>query len=153
MRTYNALLRLYPRDYRAAFSSEMSRAFENAANERRQRGGLAYPWFLTTELSCLAIGAAGEWIAKLTTSSFIRGRALPDRLRMRPAGVAWESYYAGEFVPDDIAEVQQRIDANIARMVPAVAIHDFATARKLDIEEQRDREILRRLRAEHGLVE
>ena len=153
MKAYNALLRLYPRDYRVAFSSEMSRAFENAANERRRRGWLAYPRFVVTELSCLAIGAAGEWIAKLTTSSFIRGRALPDRMKMRPAGVAWESHYAGGFLPDEIAEVQQRIDSNIARMVRAIATHDFATARKLDLEERRDREVLRRLRSEHGIAE
>ena len=146
MRAYNALLRLYPRDYRAAFSSEMSRAFEIAASERR--GRLGYPWFVVKELSGLLIGAGAEGIAKLTTSSFIRGRALPDRLKMRPAGVAWEAHYAGEFVPEEIVEVQRRIDANIARMVLAIATHDFVTARKMDIEERRDRETLRRLRAE-----
>jgi hypothetical protein len=87
---YRALLRLYPRDYLAAFAPEMLRAFELAAAEHRGRGQAA---FVLGELIGLMRGAAAEWIAKLTTSSFIRGRSLPDRLKMRPPGVSWESFY------------------------------------------------------------
>jgi hypothetical protein len=45
----------------------------------------------------LMTGVTAEWIAKLTTSSFIGGRSLPDWLKMRPPGVSWESHYGGSF--------------------------------------------------------
>jgi hypothetical protein len=90
---YRALLRLYPRDYRAAFAAEMSRAFGLAAGERRGQGRAAYLRFVLGESIGLIGGAASEWVAKLTTSRFIRGRSLPDRLKMRPPGVSWESFY------------------------------------------------------------
>jgi hypothetical protein len=90
---YRALLRVYPRDYQAAFAAEMSRAFELAADERRGQGRGVYLRFVVGESIGLIGGAASEWIAKLTTSSFIRGRSLPDRLKMRPPGVSWKSFY------------------------------------------------------------
>ena len=90
---YRTLLRLYPRDYRAAFAAEMSRAFHLAARERRGQGRAAYVGFVLRELTSLMTGAAAEWIAKFTTSGFVRGRSLPDRLKMRPPGVSWESFY------------------------------------------------------------
>ena len=90
---YGLLLRLYPRDYRIAFSAEMSGAFENAAAERRAQGGPALLYFVLVELFCLTRGAAAEWRAKLTTSSFLRGRTLPDPLMMRPPGVSRDAWF------------------------------------------------------------
>ena len=97
-RAYEALLRLYPYDYRALFAPEMSSAFEATANECRAQGGSIFVRFVLAELTGLVLGAWKEWIAKLTTGSAIRGRCLPDRRLMRPPGVPWDSYYAGAWV-------------------------------------------------------
>ena len=65
-RAYRALLKLYPYDFRAAFGAE---------------------------LASLVTGAAAEWIAKLTSDSFVRARSLPDRRMMRPAGMPRELWF------------------------------------------------------------
>src|SRR5579864_2786367 len=96
-RAYGTLLRLYPRDFRAVFTSEMLMAFESSIAERRAQGQSAYIRFAMRELAGLMIGAFAEWIAKLRTDSSLRGRSLPDRLMMRPPGVPWEAYYGGAF--------------------------------------------------------
>ena len=87
------LLRLYPRDFRAAFTSEMLAAVANSAAERRAQGKAIYFRFGLNELISVLTGAAAEWVAKLTTDSSLRGRSLPDRLMMRPPGVSWEDHY------------------------------------------------------------
>ena len=83
------LLRLYPRDYRAMFGREMRYAFEMAADERR-----------AAELMGLLAGAVREWVAKATTDKAVRGRALPDLMMMRPAGVTREVHFAGPLLDD-----------------------------------------------------
>ena len=92
-RAYQILLRLYPRDFRAAFITEMLPAFENSALERRAEGTTVYLRFIFRELFGVLMGAAAEWIAKRTTDTSLRGRTLPDRLMMRPPGVPWEIHY------------------------------------------------------------
>jgi len=82
------LLRLYPRDFRANFAREMYIAFEEALEGQSARGR-----FATVELVSLAAGVASEWIAKLTTDASVRGRVVPDRLRMRPPGVSWDAHW------------------------------------------------------------
>jgi hypothetical protein len=89
------LLRLYPRDFGAAFTSEMLAAFASSVAERRAQGRAIYFRFALKELVGMLTGAAVEWAAKLTTDSSLRGRSLPDRLMMRPAGVSWEDHYGG----------------------------------------------------------
>jgi hypothetical protein len=81
-RAYRALLKLYPYDFRAAFAAEMLAAF--AAVGPAHRGA---------ELASLVTGAAAEWIAKLTSDSFVRARSLPDRRMMRPAGMPRELWF------------------------------------------------------------
>lgn len=95
MRIYVALLRLYPRDYRAMFAREMRNAFEIAADQTRAQG-----MFVAAELIGLIRGAVLEWIAKLTTDRTIRGRALPDLVMMRPPGVTREVHFAGPLLDD-----------------------------------------------------
>jgi len=73
---YEALLRLYPHDFRAAFAAEMLETFARVDAERRP-----------AELAGLLTGAAAEWVAKLTSDSSVRGRTLPDLRMMRPAGM------------------------------------------------------------------
>ena len=94
---YGKLLRLYPRDYRARFAAEMLKAFEVTASERgRDRGH-----FIFSEMIGLVAGAGSEWIAKLTTDASLRGRTLPDLVKMRPPGVPRELHYwqAGDRPP------------------------------------------------------
>lgn len=88
MRTaYRLMLRLYPADYRVWFEKEMSAAFEEALQDRR-----SWLWALS-ELAGLTIGAAADWTAKLTSSTSIRGRTLPDVRLMRPPGVPRELWF------------------------------------------------------------
>ncbi len=99
-RAYRTLLGLYPRDYRAMFAREMRKTFEITANDRRADGRAAYFSFVAVELIGLAKGVALEWIAKLTTDTSVRGRALPDLMLMRPPGVSREAHFAGAFLDD-----------------------------------------------------
>jgi hypothetical protein len=81
-RAYRILIRLYPYDYRALFGDEMTRTFDQLAEDRH-----------AGELAGLLIGAAREWIAKRTTDTMVRGRALPDLRMMRPVGVTKELWF------------------------------------------------------------
>ena len=157
---YNALLSLYPRDYRESFSREMRTAFKKASEERLAQGRLAYAGFVMAEFGGLLVGAATEWIAKWTTSSSIRGRTLPDMQRMRPAGVPRELWFAAagdhaaaNQIPDELIEAEKRTEFLVNRMVHAIANHDFEGARSYSLQEIKAREKLRRLREKYGIGE
>jgi hypothetical protein len=152
-RAYEMLLRLYPRDYRESFATEMSSAFEEASRDRRSRGWGAYARFAITELAGLALGAGMEWLAKLTTDASVRGRYLPDRLLMRPPGVSWEAHYggAGQHVPEELGMAQEQAEVLVNRMVHAISHHDFRGARLYSDEERQARENLRILRAKYQI--
>jgi hypothetical protein len=94
-RAYQALLQLYPADYRASFAAGMLDAFDKTAEDSRCRGRVSLVRFALAELAGLLMGAAAEWIAKLTTDRSARGRCLPDLRMMRPAGVSQESWFRG----------------------------------------------------------
>jgi hypothetical protein len=72
------LIRLYPYDFRLWFGREVV--------DLAQNGGLR-------EIGGLVAGAAREWIAKWTTATMIRGRALPDIRMKRPVGVPQEVWF------------------------------------------------------------
>jgi hypothetical protein len=93
-RVFSALLYLYPNDYAALFAGEMITAFQQGCNEHRSQGRAPFVRFVIAELVGLVIGIAAEWIAKLTTDTSARGRALPDLRKMRPAGVPYELWFA-----------------------------------------------------------
>jgi len=154
-RAYEILLRLYPRDYRARFSAEMTSAFEEAAAEHRQRGRGASVRFVAKELAGLLAGAAVEWMAKSVTDDTVRGRNLPDRQRMRPPGVSWEDHYGNPplDVPEDVREAQRCVDASVAGMVRAIADHEFKKARFYSLAERKASERLRVLREKYELGE
>jgi hypothetical protein len=99
-RAYDTLLRLYPTDFRTRFAAEMLSAFEEAASERRKRGMLCSVHFALAELVGLMMGAAREWMTKLTTDSAVRGRCLPDLRMMRPPGVTQKLWFAGTGTTD-----------------------------------------------------
>lgn len=157
-RAYRTLLRLYPNDYRALFAMEMLNTFEQAAEERRRQSGPAFFRFILGEFIDLLIGAAAEWIAKVTTNSSVRNRCLPDLRMMRPPGVSRKLWFAGACMnagqaplPDEVMEVQERIAMLINRMVHAIANHDFPGARRYSHEERRARDELRRLREQYNI--
>ena len=150
-KAYRTLLRLYPADYRALFARQMLDSFEREAKERRC-GRVAFIRFLLAELAGLISSAGAEWVAKWTTDSVVRGRALPDLRMMRPPGVSRERWFAGAYqihregsLADEVLETQARISLLIERMVRAIANHDFPGARRYSYEESQAREELRRL--------
>ncbi len=155
-RAYRALLRLFPLDYQAFFGTEMIATFERASEERRALGRFRYARFAASELTGLAMSAPLEWIAKMTTIDSVRGRAVPDLRRMRPAGVPRELWFSqasrcnGE--PDEIVEAQRHVDLCLRRMEHAIATHDFPGARHYSSEDLKAREQLRLLRTKHGLA-
>src|SRR5215510_12567895 len=97
---YKTLLWLYPWDYTEMFAAEMLSAFDEGFEERRRQGAAVSLRFAAAELVGLVTGAGAEWIAKSvyavyhSNSRYISGRCLPDPLRIRPAGVSRESYFA-----------------------------------------------------------
>lgn len=97
IRAYAVLLRLYPGDHRALFAAEMLATLDEAAEERRAHGRVAFIRFIVAELIGLVTGVAAEWVARFTYSiyhsnNYINGRCLADPGLMRPAGVARESF-------------------------------------------------------------
>jgi hypothetical protein len=92
-RAYQTFLKLYPADYTASFAAGMLDAFEKSAEDGRNHGGAVFVRFALTELTGLLMGAAAEWIAKLTSDRCVRGRCLPDLRMMRPVGVSRESWF------------------------------------------------------------
>lgn len=142
VRAYEVLLRLYPRDHRALFAGEMLVAFQTGAEERQGQGSQAYLRFVFSELASLLAGAVAEWIAKGTTDSTIRGRCLPDRLKMRPPGVPWEVHYG-----------EARAEFLVERTIYAISHHDFPGARRYSGEERQAREKLRLLREKYRIEE
>ncbi len=155
-RIYATMLRLYPRDFRASFTSEMLTAFDRSAGDRRAQGQSAYIRFALTELIGVVMGAGKEWLAKLSTDSSLRGRSLPDRLMMRPPGVPWEAYYGDALVnspesalPYEVVEAQRRAQLLVERIVYSIAHHDFEGARTYSYQERQARENLRLLREKY----
>ena len=164
-RAYDILLRLYPADYRALFAPEMSTAFEEAAEESRNRGWDVFARFALAELAGLVIGAGTEWGAKFTAAichSNISPSAAAHRLlqKMRPPGVSRDSFYkiidlVDESAirmdlyqgapPDEVIEAQERVLFMLSRLVDAIFNGEFEKARFYSDQEGRERENLRLL--------
>ncbi|HEX5226721.1 MAG TPA: hypothetical protein VFW44_03385, partial [Bryobacteraceae bacterium] len=131
---------------------EMLSAFDEACAERRVHGRRAYAAFVTRELAGLLLGAAFEWLAKLTSDPSRRGRSLPDRVLMRPPGVSWDDYY-GPFprLPAEVSDARHRADVLVQHMVHAIAHHDFEGARRYSDQEREARLHLRNLQDRYGI--
>ena len=153
---YRALLRLFPKDYRSWFEAEMLDAFERASREQRAKSRFAYVRFVCVELAGLMMTWPVEWIAKLTASSSVRARSVPDLRMMRPAGVPKEMWFGSAMagrpaVPEEVVQAEQRVEFCLRRMEHAIANHDFPGARFYSNEDLKAREKLRALRAKYGL--
>jgi hypothetical protein len=137
-RLYKVLLRLYPSDCRAWCASEMLDAFEKAAEEHRLQGRAALARFGLAELSGLLMEAGAAWIAKFTSSGYLRGFWIPTTMR-RP-GQSWDDWCPpGARVLSDVLEAQKRVDFNLRQMVDAISDRDFKRARFYSAEDLRTR--------------
>ena len=103
---YKILLRLYPRDCRAWCAPEMLDAFEKAAMEHRVRGRTALAGFVLAELGGLLVEAGAAWIAKFTSSRYMRGFWIPTTMR-RPGQSPEEWCPPGARVLSDVLEAQK----------------------------------------------
>ena len=97
-RAYEALLQIYPPEYRAMFAREMLDAFEDLFQEHSGLGASSLLLFLFKELVSMLKGASTEWIDRFTysiyhSSNYLSRSCLPNRLLMRPAGIAREVYF------------------------------------------------------------
>jgi hypothetical protein len=131
-RAYQFCLLLYPRDLRDQFAEEMIHVFEEASAESRAQGRAWYVRFAVAEITGLIGGAARAWL---------------DR---RSAAPAPAQSPAPGWMPQELVEAQQRVDANIAAMVHAIANHQFERARLLSDKEREARENLRMLQEKYG---
>ena len=127
-RAYQFMLLLYPRGHRDQFAEEMTGVFEEAFAERRNQGGSWSIRFALAEVTGLIGGAAGAWFDRKTVPAIT-----PDTR-----------------LPQDLVEAEQRVNWNIARMVHAIANHQFERARVHSDQERVARENLRVLREKHG---
>lgn len=135
---YKALLRLYPRDCRAWCAPEMLAAFEKAAEDHRVQGLAALARFGLAELSGLLVEAGAAWIAKITSSRYMRGFWIPTTMR-RPGQLHEDWCPPGARVLSDVLEAQKRIDFNLRQMVDAISERDFKRARFYSEEDLRAR--------------
>ena len=172
-RAYDILLRLYPADYRSLFAAEMLTAFEEAAEERRERGRAVFARFALAELAGLMIGAGTEWWAEITAAIFHRNispSAAAHKLlqKMRPPGASRDSFYKiidlvddsemrmnlyESAPPDEVIEAQERVLFLLSRLVDAIFNHEFEKARFYSDRESRERENLRLLLDKYKLGE
>lgn len=137
-RLYKALLRLYPRDCRAWCAREMLDAFEKAAEEHRVQGWAALARFGLAELSGLLVEAGAAWIAKVTSSRYMRGFWIPTTMR-RPGQSPEDWCPPGARVLSDVLEAQKRVDFNLDHMMDAISDQDFKRARFYSEEDLRTR--------------
>ena len=97
--------------------------FRRAADEHQARGLVAFVRFGLVELSGLLMGAGAAWIAKFTSSKYMRGFWIPTSAR----------------VYSDALEAQKKADFNLRHMVDAISDRDFKRARFYSEEDLRAR--------------
>ncbi len=129
-RAYQFILLLYPSGHRDQFAEEMTGVFEEAFAERRSHGWSWTVRFAFSEVTGLIGGAAGAWFRRNT---------IPTATQ------------SDNGLPQDLVDAQQRVNWNIARMVHAIANHQFEKARNHSDSERRARESLRVLREKYGI--
>ena len=88
----------------------------------------AFVRFGLVELSGLLMEAGAAWIAKFTSSKYMRGFWIPTT--MRRAGQSRGDWCPpGARVLSDALEAQKKADFNLRRMVDAISDRDFKRAR------------------------
>jgi hypothetical protein len=139
MNIYKSLLRLYPEGHKTRFGSEMPVIFEQAAEDHRKEGDIAYILFVAKEVVGVAIGVAMEWLARLSRpSDYCRAAATAtDRCE----------------VPAEVGEAEIQVNKVLRRMEYAIAHHQFQKARLYSDKERIEREHLRLLREKYRISE
>lgn len=132
-RIFRILLRLYPAGHQELLGEEMLCVFEQAAEEQRRRGRLAFVRFALAEVISLVWEAAAARRLQNT------GDAL-DLRKMRPPEVSHQQYVTAI---DEVLAARQLVAVNLARMQDAIACHEFVKARFYSDEERKARERLR----------
>lgn len=122
---YSMGLVLYPADFRARFGAEMVTVFEQAAAQRRGRGGVCVFLFFAKELLGLVAGAAKECVFHDDA----------DRAYDDPP------------FPSDVAGAERYLEIVSRRLIRAIAKHEFTYARYYDQQDRRARALLAELRA------
>jgi DNA-binding PadR family transcriptional regulator len=124
-RAYSVGLVLYPADFRAQFGAEMVTVFEQAAAQRRGRGGTSVLLFFVKEMLGLLAGAARE---RVFHDDAIRAH---DDLPF----------------PSDVAGTERYLEIVSRRLIHAIANHEFTNARYYDQQDRKARALLAELRA------
>jgi hypothetical protein len=137
---YRALVRLYPRDHRTSFGSEMQSVFEEAAREHRSRGRVAYLRFALAEYAGLVAGAGTAWAVKLAGTGYVH-----DQRLIRPAQAA--------LLPGEVQEAQDRLSVSLNGLLHAISKRQFLKARMYAAEEEKARAELRQLREKYNIAE
>jgi hypothetical protein len=137
-RCYQAILRMYPAEYRAAFAPEMLSTFQQATEDRRHRGILIRFAFAASELAGLLRGLVSERITKWNEQDAY----ITERCASLPQSD----------LPAEVADVQHRLQQLIRSMEFAIAHHDFPKARQCSDEERITRAELRKLARKHNLL-
>ena len=125
-RAYSMGLVLYPADFRAQFGGEMVAVFEQAAAQRRGRGGACVVLFFVKEMLGLVAGAARERV--LHDDAIQSHDDLP--------------------LPSDVAGAERSLEIVSRRLINAIAKHEFAEARYYDQMDRKLRALLAQLRAQ-----
>jgi hypothetical protein len=134
---YRAVLKLYPAEYRAAFASEMTEAFEEARISSGEGGPLKLILFAAREFAGLVRGLIVEYAAKWAAQdAYITSRCNAGHDSKLPA---------------EVVEVQLRLEKVLRSMESAIAHHDFVKARLYSNEEHMTRALLHRLVNEYKL--
>jgi DNA-binding PadR family transcriptional regulator len=124
-RAYSVGLVLYPADFRAQFGAEMVTVFEQAAAQRRGRGGTSVLLFFVKEMLGLLAGAARE-------------RAFHDDAIRAHDDLPF---------PSDVAGTERYLEIVSRRLIHAIANHEFTNARYYDQQDRKARALLAELRA------
>jgi DNA-binding PadR family transcriptional regulator len=125
-RAYSMGLVLYPADFRTQFGAEMVAVFEQAAEQRRDRGVASVLLFFVKEMLGLMAGAARE-------------RAFHDDTIRAHDDLPF---------PSDLAGAERYLEIVSRRLTHAIKKHEFSNARYYKEQDRKARALLAQLRAE-----
>ena len=125
-RAYSMGLVLYPADFRAQFGAEMVTVFEQAAAQRRGRGGTSVLLFFGKEMLGLLAGAARERV--FHDDAIGAHDDLP--------------------FPSDLAGAERYLEIVSRRLTHAIKNHEFSNARYYKEQDRKARALLAELRAQ-----
>lgn len=130
MQIFNALLRLYPPEYRSTFAPEMLTVLQQASCGHKRA---ARARFVLKEGFGLMKGAVSEWVVKLATH---------DQYLQ-------EDTTSNMVLPDNVEAAQKQVKLILSRMENAIATHQFEKARFYSNAERKARENLRFLQEKY----